>query len=312
MQTVTVVTRQSPRRHPVSLAIQIDGMLIGLVNFLRGAFLGDQFVSVVLPTFNRAATLPNAIASVLDQTHRHLEVTVVDDGSTDNTAEIVGAIDDKRLRYVRLAANRGQAAARNVGLRSSRASLVAFQDSDDFWHPHKLEMQLRWLDRHPGAAGVYCDLDRRFLAGHSCIIEAPALEVGRYLDERPSLYQTYGLGIQSCVLQKQALVEAGGFRERLKTLEDLELLLRIAYRHRLHRLPEALVDYHESETSVCKNPENERRARIFLLFRYGLWGAARYPANVAAELARCLASPRPGTQKRLPFLPRLWSNLRKQ
>jgi len=265
--------------------------------------VGGQFVSVVLPTFNRAPTLRRAIVSVLEQSHRHLEVTVVDDGSTDDTAEVVGAIDDERLRYIRLAANRGQAAARNIGLKASEAPLVAFQDSDDIWHPHKLEMQLRWLDRHPQAVGVYCDLERRFLAGHSLTIEAPTLETGRFLDERPSLYQTYGLGIQSCVLHKKVLIEAGGFREQMKSLEDLELLLRVAYRHRLQRLPEALVDYFESDTSVSKVPENERRARIFLLSRYGLWGAARYPINVANEIAWCFAPPRRAARKWLRLFP---------
>ena len=253
--------------------------------------MSGQFVSVVLPTFNRASTLRNAIASVLDQSHRELEVVVVDDGSTDNTADIVAGLGDERVRYVRLAENRGQSAARNIGLAECRANLVAFQDSDDVWHSEKLALQVQMLEENPSVAGVYCDLDRRFLGGHRVVIEAPTLKVGRYLDDRPSLYQTYGLGIQSCVLRREVLVKIGGFREDLNCLEDLELLLRIAFRHRLVRIPQPLVDYFESVTSVSKNPANERRARTFLLSRYGIRGALSHPSTVATEIVRCVVPP---------------------
>ena len=267
-------------------------MLIGIVNFAQGrSFLAGQLVSVVLPTFNRASSLQTAIASVLDQTHQELEIIVVDDGSTDNTVEVVEGIGDERVRYVGLAVNKGQSAARNIGVKECRASLIAFQDSDDVWHREKLALQVQMLEENPDVAGVYCDLDRHFLGGHRVIIEAPSLKVGRYLDDRPSLYQTYGLGIQSCVLRKDVIVGIGGFREDLNCLEDLELLLRIAYRHRLMRIPKPLVDYFESVTSVSKNPQNERRARVFLLSHYGLLGVLRYPSKVATEIVRCVVPP---------------------
>ena len=266
--------------------------------------MGSQFVSVILPTFNRAPTLHRAIASVLNQSHSDLELVVVDDGSTDNTAEVVRGIDDKRVRYFPLAKNRGQSAARNIGLTECRAELIAFQDSDDIWHREKLARQVRLLDSQPDLVGVYCDLDRHALGGQRFIIEAPSLKVRRYLDERPSLYQTYCLGIQSCVIRKSTLVEMGGFREDLNCLEDLELLLRIAYRHRMARIPEPLVDYFESESSVSKNPDNERRARQFLLSRYGIWGAFRYPVRVAREFVRCAIAPQ-NHRKWARYLPSL-------
>ena len=246
------------------------------------------FVSVVLPTFNRAATLRRSIASVLDQTHRDLELIVVDDGSSDGTEGVVSAIRDDRIRYLRLDANAGQAAARNAGIRASRADFVAFQDSDDIWQPDKLSRQVRILKGDPGLGGVYCDLDRHWLNGTRLLIEAPNLTIGKYLDDRSSLYQTYGLGIQSCVFRKQVLAGAGGFREDLRCFEDLELILRIAHRHRMQRIPEALVGYFESETSVSKNAADERQARLFLLSRYGVRALARHPMHVAVEALRCV------------------------
>lgn len=90
-------------------------------------------VSVILPTYNRAYCIAPAIASVLRQTHSNLELIIVDDCSTDNTAEIVNAMDDDRVRLIRHERNRGAAAARNTGIAAARAALIAFQDSDDEW-----------------------------------------------------------------------------------------------------------------------------------------------------------------------------------
>src|SRR3989344_1865760 len=98
-------------------------------------------VSVVLPTYNRAHTLERAVRSVLNQTHKDFELIVVDDGSTDNTRDIVVSFADGRIRYIKHESNKGVAEARNTGIGASRASLIAFQDSDDEWLPHKLALQ---------------------------------------------------------------------------------------------------------------------------------------------------------------------------
>src|SRR6185295_11882921 len=88
-------------------------------------------VSIVVPTYNRAKLLARALGSALRQTHRELEVVVVDDGSTDETAAVLGAIDDPRLRVVRHAVNRGVTAARNTGLDHARGEWIGMLDSDD-------------------------------------------------------------------------------------------------------------------------------------------------------------------------------------
>lgn len=111
-------------------------------------------VSVVLPTYNRAHLLSESIGSVLAQGYSDFEILVVDDGSTDNTREVVAGIDDKRIRYVELTPNRGQASARNVGIKEAKADLIAFQDSDDIWMPEKLGMQVSALRESPPGTGV--------------------------------------------------------------------------------------------------------------------------------------------------------------
>lgn len=103
-------------------------------------------VSVVMPAFNAAPYIAAAIRSVLEQTYKELELIVVDDCSTDQTAELIAEHfgSDERLRLIRLPANHGAPAApRNIGVRAARGAWVAFIDSDDIWHPRKLECQMQ-------------------------------------------------------------------------------------------------------------------------------------------------------------------------
>jgi len=113
-------------------------------------------VSVVIPTYNRAAYLGAAIESALSQTYQPIEVVVVDDGSTDATATVVAAFGS-RVRYFHQA-NGGVAAARNVGLRESRGELIAFLDSDDRWYPWKIAAQVSLLRARPDVGMVWTDM----------------------------------------------------------------------------------------------------------------------------------------------------------
>ncbi|MEI7967425.1 MAG: glycosyltransferase family 2 protein [Betaproteobacteria bacterium] len=101
-------------------------------------------VTVVMPAFNAAATVRNAVQSVLDQTYRCLELLVVDDASTDDTLVVLNetARSDPRIRVLSMPSNGGAAEARNAGLRAARGELIAFLDADDLWLPNKLELQV--------------------------------------------------------------------------------------------------------------------------------------------------------------------------
>src|SRR5712692_851790 len=113
------------------------------------------FVSVVIPTFNRARQVQAALKSVLAQTYREFEVIVVDDGSTDGTGEALQEIislegsNGKQIRYF-FQPNQGQSAARNQGTEEARGEWVAFLDSDDVWLPEKLEWQVRAIELFKG------------------------------------------------------------------------------------------------------------------------------------------------------------------
>ena len=113
-------------------------------------------VSVVIPTYNRATLIGPAIESVLRQTYPHIEIIVVDDGSTDRTREVVEAFGQP-VRYVHQV-NGGAASARNRGLREATGEFIALLDSDDQWFPWKLEAQVRVLDRYPDVGMVWTDM----------------------------------------------------------------------------------------------------------------------------------------------------------
>jgi glycosyltransferase involved in cell wall biosynthesis len=185
-------------------------------------------VSVVIPTYNRAAVLGRAITSVLTQTFPDLECIVVDDGSTDQTVALVEGFQDPRLRFMRLPVNRGGSHARNVGIQAVRGELIAFLDSDDEWLPSKLERQVARLHdcEDPRAAVVYCRCtvrdgltDRRWFG--------PRVVYGG--DVFQYLLGGWHPPTSSAFLVKRAsLLEVGGFDESLPCAHDYDLWLRLA------------------------------------------------------------------------------------
>lgn len=126
-----------------------------------------ELVSVVVPTFNRAYCLARTLDSVLAQTHAELEVLVVDDGSTDETRELIHACygAEPRVRYLPQE-NGGVAAARNRGIRAARGDFVALLDSDDVWQPWKIELQLRCMQQFPELGMVWTDMEAVDPSGH--------------------------------------------------------------------------------------------------------------------------------------------------
>lgn len=119
-----------------------------------------MIVSVAMPAFNRAHVIREALESALAQTFTDFEIIVVDDGSRDNTSEIVAQFRDPRIRCIRLEQNKGVAAARNLIRREARGELISFLDSDDLWKPSKLQKEVDFLKRHPEADAVFEDLEK--------------------------------------------------------------------------------------------------------------------------------------------------------
>lgn len=114
----------------------------------------NELVSVIIPTYNRANLILQAVKSVLNQTYKNFEIIIVDDGSSDNTEDVINVIHDNRIRYIKHAINKGASAARNTGIREAKGKYIAFQDSDDHWLPDKLEKQVKRIENTPDHVGA--------------------------------------------------------------------------------------------------------------------------------------------------------------
>lgn len=108
----------------------------------------NDLVSIIMPSYNTAKYISDSINSVLTQTYTNWELLIVDDCSTDNTDEILASLRDNRIRYYKNEKNSGAAISRNRALREAKGKWVAFLDSDDLWHPEKLEKQIRFMEEN--------------------------------------------------------------------------------------------------------------------------------------------------------------------
>ena len=185
----------------------------------------SELVSVVIPCYNQGRFVGEAIASVLAQTHTPVEIVVVDDGSTDDTAEVV-AYWYPGVRLIRQP-NRGLAAARNTGWRATSGRYVIFLDADDRLLPEAAAVAVAAFAARPDAA---CAVGRcRRIDGHGAPLPPrarPRFETDHYL----SLIKSCWIEVASATYRRQALVALGGFDTSLRFAEDYDLYLRIARR----------------------------------------------------------------------------------
>ncbi|HET8773773.1 MAG TPA: glycosyltransferase family A protein, partial [Thermoanaerobaculia bacterium] len=191
-------------------------------------------ISVVIPTYNRAGEVGAAIDSALAQTRPALEVIVVDDGSTDQTPDVLARYGEG-IRVVRQV-NQGVSAARNAGIAVARGDLLAFLDSDDVWLPRNLELRAARFEADPGLGLVHCGVDFEGagirLDGLEGSVAADILRLDR------SVIVAHGSGV---MVPRRVAQEVGGFDVRMRVSEDWDFCYRVAARYRIGFVAEVLV-----------------------------------------------------------------------
>lgn len=205
-------------------------------NFSSSSVSGPPIVSVVVPTYNRAEWLGNTLRSVLKQTFIDFELIVVDDGSTDDTEDVVQSFP--RVQYVRLQENRGVSGARNTGLSRAVGRYICFLDSDDLWCERKLEVQVGWMESNADCLVCYTD----------------EIWIRRGVRVNPmNKHRKYSGDIfrhclplcivspSSAMLRASLFDEVGAFDESLPACEDYDLWLRIAVKYPFHFIEEPLI-----------------------------------------------------------------------
>jgi glycosyltransferase involved in cell wall biosynthesis len=187
---------------------------------------GLPTVSIVIPTFNRATLLPESISSVLKQSYSNFEVIVVDDGSTDSTADIVNSFCDTRLIFVKQD-NKGRSAARNRAIAMARGRYIAFLDSDDMYLEGKLEKQINYMDSHPNVGMTYTSA--------LCIDERGNLLPRKYeatvsgnIHEQIAFYIPVTITLPTVMVRREVFDAVGGFDETMYRFEDTDMWRRIS------------------------------------------------------------------------------------
>ena len=198
-------------------------------------------VSVIMPCYNAASFLEHGVASVLGQTFQDLELIVVDDGSTDESSEILRRVDDPRLKMV-FQRNMGVSSARNRGLAEARGEFVAFLDADDTWHPDFLGKLAAALDANPEAVLAYCGWQNVGLPGGRGKPHVPPDYEG--VNKIDFFLRCCPWPIHAALTRRSAIEAAGRFDERFTHAEDYGLWLKIAVYARIFRVPEVLAFYH--------------------------------------------------------------------
>jgi glycosyltransferase involved in cell wall biosynthesis len=221
-------------------------------------------VTVIIPTFNRGYSLAESVQSVLDQNFTDYDLIVVDDGSTDNTPEILRQFTG--VQQIRLEENRGVSYARNQGISQAKGEWVAFLDSDDLWKKNKLSTQMEWIENHPDHKAIYTD---EIWIRNGVRVNA----MNKHRKYSGDIFR-YCLPLcivspSSVLLHADLLKEVGGFDESMPVCEDYDLWLRIAKRIPFHFIEEKLI--------VKRGGHEDQLSRKF-------WGMDRWRVHALEKL----------------------------
>jgi glycosyltransferase involved in cell wall biosynthesis len=230
--------------------------------------VGVALVSVIIPCYNQARFLGEAIESVLSQSYPHLEVVVVDDGSTDNTSEVAAGYGG--VRCIRQE-NQGLAGARNTGIRHSRGSYVVFLDADDRLLANALEVGLRHLKEHPECAFV-SGRWRLVASDGSPLPTPPQLRVEG--DHYEALLRGCYISTPAAVMHQRIMLEyVDGFDSSVSPSADYDLYLRVARDHPVHQHGEVVAEYRRHGANMTRDPALMLKSEVTVLRRQ--WKYAR-------------------------------------
>ena len=224
--------------------------------------MDNPLVSVVIATYNMATFLPLAVRSALAQTYRNIEMLIIDDGSTDTTAEHVAPfLADTRVRYLKQA-NGGQAVAKNRGIREATGEYVAFLDADDLWTPDKLEAQLPLFAASPAVGVVYSAFAYIDEKGARLASVPAKLHRGRV--SGPLLIFNF-VGFSTSVVKRGCFQRLGCFNENLGMGIDYDLWLRFSTQYEFDYVDRPLLHYREWPGQMSRNWNTRYRNGIEIM-----------------------------------------------
>lgn len=228
----------------------------------------NVLVSVIIPLYNREATIEMAINSVLEQTYKNLEIIVVDDCSTDKSVEVVQRIKDERIRVIVCDKNGGACVARNIGIENSKGEIIAFQDSDDCWHKDKLEKSLYYMGVSK-ADFVFSALCREEKKDGKIVREIiPRFNLNTTNDKLSRiLYQNY-VSTQTIVARKEVFAKIR-FDNAFSRFQDWDLAINVIRNgYKVYYIEESLVESYVLNDSISYNGQKALKSIKLLEKKY--------------------------------------------
>lgn len=220
-------------------------------------------ISVIIPTYNRGNIIEKSIRSVLNQTYKFIELLIVDDGSTDNTEEVVKKIDDDRIKYIKLDSNCGASHARNIGIKNASGKYISFQDSDDIYHIDKLEKQYNNLKKN-NSDFDFCKIiihDGDFISEIPSNHQIESIRKKLFVDE---LCNGNYISTQAILIKKE-IAEKILFDERLPRFQDYDFVMRVIANVKVSYIDEVLIDLYRQENSISNNLDKLQSAITIIL-----------------------------------------------
>ena len=221
-------------------------------------------VSVIIPTYNGEKYIREAIDSVLAQSYEDFEIVVVDDGSADNTKEVLDKYE-AQIKYI-YQENQGRSAARNRGVKESTGEYIAFLDADDLWEVDKLMLQMAYFEKNSNLGLIYSDAlsvrDREVLVPSLFRERRPY--AGRCFDKL--LYENF-IPTQTVIVKKMVFEAVGGFDESIEVSEDYDLWLKILKKYEISYIDKVLARYRLHNNNVSQDIEKMSLAHHNILLK---------------------------------------------
>lgn len=216
-------------------------------------------ISIIMPTYNRGYIIDKAIKSILNQTYSDFELIIVDDGSTDNTEEIVKSFNDKRIKFIKLDKNSGASHARNIGIQKAKGEYITFNDSDDCIINSKLEEQYNFMKENN------CDIsfcafefnkgDNHYqIPSNKNIKKLEKIGLFKYILQYGNIVST------NCIIGKKECFEENKYSEQLPRLQDYDLAFRLSKKYDFKLLEKVLVHSYVQNDSISSNPQKLKKA----------------------------------------------------
>lgn len=239
---------------------------------------------IIIPAYNAAGYLPEAIESVMAQTFEDWRILLIDDGSTDDTAGVVAPYIEKlgpKLKYIQQP-NGGLPAARNTAIRNASAELLALLDADDVWLPNRLAESLKCFEGRPAVGLAHGFVSR--IDTNGAIIDTFATRQKHHEGRiAPYIYmRTVDMCCPTITFRKKCVDEVGPFDETLRATEDRDLWLRIALRYEVALAPTVMAYYRTSLNSMSGDPTRMLNAQLqFIQKHYGSPGCGWLARRIA-------------------------------